>query len=53
MLFCIDTSHTGAWQRPLKLTGLGLVSEDGPGRREFYVELSDTRKVEDCYFRIS
>lgn len=45
-MFFLDTEYTGLGQRMPKLISLGIVSEDG--RREFYVELADTWRPEDC-----
>lgn len=46
MLFFLDTEYTGLGQGVPKLISLGIVSEDG--RREFYVELADTWRDDDC-----
>jgi hypothetical protein len=46
MLLFLDTEYTGYGQPNPKLISLALVAEDG--RREFYVELTDTWNVEDC-----
>jgi hypothetical protein len=46
MLFFLDTEYTGLRQPTPKLISLGMVCEDG--RREFYVELADTWRHEDC-----
>ncbi len=46
MLLFLDTEYTGFGQPNPKLISLALVAEDG--QREFYVELTDTWKVEDC-----
>ena len=46
MLLFLDTEYTGFGQVEPKLLSLALVPEDG--RREFYVELSDTWRLDDC-----
>ncbi|OAJ60556.1 hypothetical protein A6V36_01820 [Paraburkholderia ginsengiterrae] len=46
MLVFLDTEYTGLGQLSPKLISLGIVTEDG--QREFYVELEDTWKLEDC-----
>jgi hypothetical protein len=46
MLVFLDTEYTGLCQPLPKLISLGIVTEDG--HREFYVELEDTWKPEDC-----
>lgn len=46
MLVCLDSEYTGLGQPTPKLNSLGMVTEDG--RMEFYVELEDTWKPEDC-----
>lgn len=46
MLLFLDTEYTGLHQRDPQLISLGLVAEDGS--REFYVELSDTWRIDDC-----
>lgn len=46
MLIFLDTEYTGLGQPSPRLISLGLVTEDGS--REFYVELKDTWKLEDC-----
>ncbi|WP_051453626.1 3'-5' exonuclease family protein [Burkholderia pseudomallei] len=46
MLVFLDTEYTGLGQPTPKLISLGMVAEDG--RREFYVELEDSWKPEDC-----
>ncbi len=46
MLLFLDTEYTGFGQPHPKLISLALVAEDG--RREFYIELTDTWQVEDC-----
>lgn len=46
MLVFLDTEYTGLGQPSPKLISLGIVTEDG--QREFYVELDDTWKLEDC-----
>ncbi|CPF79620.1 3'-5' exonuclease family protein [Burkholderia pseudomallei] len=46
MLLFLDTEYTGFGQLRPKLISLALVAEDG--RREFYVELTDTWTLDDC-----
>ncbi|MEN8502083.1 MULTISPECIES: hypothetical protein [Paraburkholderia] len=46
MLVFLDTEYTGLGQPSPKLVSLGIVTEDG--HREFYVEIEDTWKLEDC-----
>ncbi|WP_175946369.1 hypothetical protein [Caballeronia sp. BCC1704] len=46
MLLFLDTEYTGEGQADPGLISLGLVAEDG--QREFYVELADTWRPEDC-----
>lgn len=46
MLLFLDTEYTGYGQPKPKLISLALVAEDG--RREFYVELSDTWTINEC-----
>jgi hypothetical protein len=46
MLLFLDTEYTGEGQANPGLISLGLVAEDG--RRDFYVELADTWRLEDC-----
>ncbi|WP_175916544.1 3'-5' exoribonuclease [Burkholderia sp. BCC1638] len=46
MLLFLDTEYTGLKQQTPRLVSLGIVSEDG--RRELYMELADTWKVDDC-----
>lgn len=46
MLVFLDTEYTGYEQAAPQLISLALVTEDG--KREFYVEISDTWRVSDC-----
>jgi hypothetical protein len=46
MLIFLDTEYTGLGQVCPKLISLALVAEDG--QREFYVELTDTWRLDDC-----
>ena len=46
MLLFLDTEYTGLGQVHPKLLSLAIVPEDG--RHEFYVELSDTWRLDDC-----
>lgn len=46
MLIFLDTEYTGLGQVCPKLISLALVAEDG--QREFYVELTDTWRLNDC-----
>jgi hypothetical protein len=46
VLIFLDTEYTGLGQASPKLISLALVAEDG--RREFYVELTDTWRRDDC-----
>lgn len=46
MLLFLDTEYTGLGQADPKLISLALVAEDG--QREFYVELTDTWRPDDC-----
>lgn len=46
MLIFLDTEYTGLGQVSPKLISLALVAEDG--RREFYVEVTDTWRSDDC-----
>jgi hypothetical protein len=46
MLLFLDTEYTGFGQTDPGLISLALVVEDG--RREFYVELTDTWQLADC-----
>jgi len=46
MLLFLDTEYTGLGQAHPKLISLALVAEDG--QREFYVELTDTWRHDEC-----
>ncbi len=46
MLVFLDTEYTGDDEPAPKLISIALVAEDG--QREFYAELSDGWRVEDC-----
>lgn len=46
VLLFLDTEYTGLGQRDPKLISLAIVNEDG--RLEFYAELADTWRVDDC-----
>jgi hypothetical protein len=46
MLLFLDTEYTGHGQSAPQLISLALVAEDG--KREFYVELADTWRTNDC-----
>lgn len=46
MLLFLDTEYTGFGQVPRRLISLGIVAEDASS--EFYVELADTWRMEDC-----
>jgi hypothetical protein len=46
MQLFLDTEYTGLGQARPQLISLALVPEDG--RREFYVELTDTWRLDDC-----
>jgi hypothetical protein len=46
MLIFLDTEYTGLGQDGPRLNSLALVPENG--LREFYVELTDTWRPDDC-----
>ncbi|NYH23816.1 hypothetical protein [Paraburkholderia bryophila] len=46
MLLFLDTEYTGLGQRSPQLISLGIVAEDAS--REFYIELADMWRTEDC-----
>ncbi|WP_322106004.1 3'-5' exoribonuclease [Paraburkholderia sp. J41] len=46
MLLFLDTEYTGYSEPAPQLISLALVTEDG--RREFYIEISDTWRLTDC-----